>query len=142
MSSYFDPNAFIKEEKQKSFEKKQTLSSGLNPASNNVNNKSALNALDQKVFSVDKTSYGHLMDLFEHKNLAFKDFVKAFENGLSGKMYKNKGGSIRTFQLGKYSFNLHKPHGKKGTAMFYDELRQRAIYNLGILGITKETIRF
>ena len=116
----FDYEAFVQEERQKSFEKRQqvieeqaTVAPQMPP--------------EIKYFQVDEDSYNSLMDLFEHKNIAFNRFVKAFENGLHGKMYKNKGGSIRAFQLGKYSFNLHKPHGKKGMAMFYDELRQRAI---------------
>jgi hypothetical protein len=134
----FNYEAFEQSEKQKSMNKKQNTQ-----IVNNNFTAERMAPLHQPLenrFQMDKDSYGYFMDLFGHKNLAFNDFVKAFENGLGGHMYKNKGGSIRTFQCGKYSFNLHKPHGKKGKAMFYDELRKRAIYNLGVLGVMKESL--
>jgi hypothetical protein len=89
-------------------------------------------------FEMDKTSLNTFMDLFENQELAFEDFVKAFENGLGGIVTSRTGGSMRTFQWENFSFVLHAPHGHKGKPMFYDELRQRVKWKLAEkIGVTR-----
>lgn len=129
-----DYNAFVEEQKQLSRQKEQ-IKSDEPPAGNEEDEDSSAQ------IQMDKDSYNTFMDLYENKNVAFDDFVKAFKTGLNGHFYEGKGGSILAFQLGKYSFNLRKPHGKKGKAMFYPELRTRALRHLEKLGITKEVLK-
>lgn len=146
----FDIEEYIKSEKSLSLaKKKDILATSLTPTNISNNDEECEKVrkdtiltpmLQTRSFEMDKKSYGYFMDLFQHKTLAFEDFEKAVEKGLKGKMYQNKGGSMRTFQIGKFSFVLHQPHGYKGKPSFYEELRNRAIRQLERLGVTKETI--
>jgi hypothetical protein len=137
----FDYELFVEEERQKSFEKKQMKEEKSTPTPSQKEVSSSHHQPILPGFPVDKESYCAFMDIFDGHNIAFKAFVKAFKNGLKGNVYKNKGGSIQTFQLGNCSFNLHKPHGQqKGKAKFYDDLRQYAVFKLGEFGVTKETL--
>lgn len=137
----FDLNDFVKEEQKKTMLKKEEL----RIAQKRRDEKKEYEIEEvgvTKVHMMNIEHYNVFMDLFENQNVKFNDFIKAFEKGLKGKVYKNKGGSVRTFSHERYSFNLHKPHGgQKGSSVFYDELRRIALRRLSDMGVTKDTVK-
>jgi len=135
----YNPEAYAAEQRKLSSEKEHQRAlqeSAKKDEKTEVNSDSP-----SQVWPMKARFYNVFMDLFSNERpVAFSDFEVAFKSGLGGKIYKNKGGSTKTFTLGKFSFNLHKPHGGKGAPTFYPELRSMAIARLGDCGITKENI--